>query len=360
MPRLTKEELRNVTYVSMADFAHRFDEMDDINDKVAFATRYVLSYGASNDVEPDYSIEEVVHIVRMKLADASAELKERFFEESETDLEDYPHVVNPYVQNEAEDLAAEMIMGNPAGYFKGSAEKLAHDLPNSSKPNKNDADLYYNCKRLAGLIFVDGFNKGVTDLEKSPVFDIKVRMENRLGSKQALVNSIDATKGGFMSRLFGTSSNAYKNLDAAYKAFNNPNHVNYGDMDTMERASNQYLRHVFPSWKPGDGLPKAADIAKLGDTQKARAQFCVNMLTSIEEERAIEEDFPSLTRACENRNIDFSSVPQPNQELDDNQVNFQAALGKDMEELEDSKDINPNEIGAIKENQQEISQEAGM
>ena len=67
-----------------------------------------------------------------------------------------------------------------------------------------------------------------------------------------------------------------------------------------------------------------------------------------------------MTRACENRNIDFSSIPQPNQELDDNQVNFQAALGKDMEELEDSKDINPNEIGAIKENQQEISQEAGM
>ena len=360
MPRLTKEELRNVTYVSMADFAHRFDEIDDINDKVAFATRYVLSYGASNEVEPDYSIEEVVHIVRMKVADASAELKERFFEESEADLDAHPHVVNPYIEDEAEDLAAEMIMGNPAGYFKGSAEKLAHELPSSSKPSKNDADLYYNCKRLAELTFVNDFNKDVTDLEKSPVFDIKVRMECRLGGKQALVNSINATKGGFMSRLFGTSSNAYKNLDAAYKAFNNPNHVNYGDMDTMERASNQYLQHVFPSWKPGDGLPKAADIAKLGDTQKARAQFCVNILTSIEEERAIEEDFPSMVSACERKNIQFSSIPQPNQELDNNQAYFQAALGQDMEELDDSKDLGSNDIEAIKENQQEISQEAGM
>lgn len=344
----------------MADFTRRFNQIENFDDKVAFATRYVLAYGASNETEPDHSIEEVVHIVRMKVADASAELKERFFEESEADLDAHPHVVNPYIQDEAEDLAAEMIMGNPAGYFKGSAEKLAHDLPNSSKPSKNDADLYYNCKRLAELTFVNDFNKDVTDLEKSPVFDIKVRMECRLGGKQALANSLNATKGGFLSRLFGSSSTAYKNLDAAYQAFNNPKHVHYGDMDTMERASNQYLQHVFPSWKPGDGLPKAADIAKLGDTQKARAQFCVNMLTSIEEERAIEEDFPSMVNACERKNIQFSSIPQANQELDNNQAYFQAALGKEMEELDNSNELISNDLEVIKENQQEINQEAGI
>ena len=72
--RLTEEELLKLKYISMADFSKRIDNYDNINDKLAFATKYLILHGIDNG-EADCSIIDAINIARMKIADASAELR---------------------------------------------------------------------------------------------------------------------------------------------------------------------------------------------------------------------------------------------------------------------------------------------
>lgn len=77
--------------VSIFDFCKRIDAIDGINDKRKFAGEYIMRYGL-NDAKPYYSLEEVVHVARMKLADASLQQKEKLIndEEARENKCDYP------------------------------------------------------------------------------------------------------------------------------------------------------------------------------------------------------------------------------------------------------------------------------
>ena len=67
MPReLTDEMLNQIKYVSMADYMRRVDRLTDLEDKLAFTTRYLLSYGAGEG--RDHTLAEAIHIARMKIA----------------------------------------------------------------------------------------------------------------------------------------------------------------------------------------------------------------------------------------------------------------------------------------------------
>ena len=102
MPKI-KKNLNQVKYVSVADMYNNLDEIKSIDDKVAYATRYILNHDMSTT--KDYSLSGAVHLARAKIAEAIKN--------------------NP---KEKVSLAAEMFLGNPTEYIKGEANKLADQL----------------------------------------------------------------------------------------------------------------------------------------------------------------------------------------------------------------------------------------
>ncbi|MBE6127113.1 MAG: hypothetical protein E7182_03970 [Erysipelotrichaceae bacterium] len=303
MPKLTKEELQRVRYVSMADFARRFDQIQDFDDKMSFATRYLLCHGMKG-AENDYSFPEALHIARTKIADASARMKEQFFAQSDEDLTKRPHIVNPWLKDERADLAAEAFMGNPTGYVQGAAKELAQEMGSSSGFN---IDLKANCERISHLP-EEQTNRAVFALDATPTaFDVKMRLETKLGGRAELESLYQTAKPGLFSRILGASSPASHKLDAAYKAFQNPRDRAFGDMNAMEKASNDYLGYKIPTWKPGQKMPNDV-MGVLNPAEKARAKLSVYMLESIEEQRAMEDDFRTMVKACSAKSLSYDDV----------------------------------------------------
>ena len=284
MPKLTKEQLAAVKYVSIKDFCTRIDQLEDMKDKLDFATRYILSHGMGNE-QPDAPIEKIIKVAQMKLADQSADIKTGF---RETDVNKGKgfKMVDPNVIFYGNDVANQMFIVNPVGYLKGEARRLGDDIGGSWMSNEEIATkAHYG--HLRNDVFTDELASKISDeLQKPTSFDVQVRLENKLGGPAALKKAVDATKPGVLSGFFGTRSVAAANLDAAYKAFNNPNHVLYGNLPSVEKASTQYLQHVFPNWKPDreegvpGNLPTEADINRLSGTRKARALFSLNLLNA--------------------------------------------------------------------------------
>ena len=303
MPKLTKEELQQVRYVSMADFARRFDQIQDFDDQMSFTTRYLLCHGMKG-TENDYDFPEALHIARTKIADASARMKEQFFEQSDEDLTERPYIVNPWLKDERADLAAQAFMGNPMGYVQGEAKELAQEIEDGSG---FDHDLKVNCERISRLPDQQ-MNRAVFALDAtSTSFDVKMRMEAKLGGKMALESLCQAAKPGLFSRILGPSSSAANKLDAAYKAFQNPRNPAFGDMNVMEKASNDYLGYQIPGWKPGQKIPNGV-MGSLNPAEKARTKFSIDMLESIEEQRAMEDDFRTMVEACNAKNLSYDDV----------------------------------------------------
>ena len=69
MPRLTKAQLADIKYVSMADYYNKVDKIDDFADKIKFTSRYLMSHNGENN--RDYTLEESIHLAKMKILETS-------------------------------------------------------------------------------------------------------------------------------------------------------------------------------------------------------------------------------------------------------------------------------------------------
>ena len=334
MPKLTKEHLQNVKYVSLADFSARIDQIEDIDDKVAFATRYLLSHGTG---PTDCSFLEAVHVARMKVAEASLKLKDKLYNDDQLDLDpaDYPvdespEIVNAFVEDRKDDLGNEMFMGNPIGYLKGKAKDLVDEIEEKDVELKDDIVLKENCQRLEQELSGKTM-KDMLDVDRNATtLDIKLRLQSKFGNRDIYKE----TKPGFLSRMFGTSSNAAKNLDAVYNAFHNPNHALYGNINALEKAANEYLMHRFPEWRPGQPLPNQQQIGALSGTEKSRTELSAAVIEAAGEQKKVFGHFETLVAGSMRHNIQYSDLKRP--EGNEFQQNFQNQLNLDLSDDESS------------------------
>ena len=123
---LTEKQINDIKYVSMQDFCARIDLIEDINDKLTFASNYLLMHGMVE--EPDVSIQEAINIARMKIVHASINLQNKMFDE-DLDLEEFVEdAVNPYAVEYEDDAELELFVGKPAVYLKGLAQKKINEI----------------------------------------------------------------------------------------------------------------------------------------------------------------------------------------------------------------------------------------
>ena len=337
MPPLTEEQLEQIRYVSVKDYCERVDQIESIEDKLAFSTRYILSYGMNQQGQPDHPIDHIIKAAHMKIADKSADLK-KLWHETEANKGKGETMVNPNVNFYGEDFANQMFIANPVGYLKGKAQELSDEIHSKQWMSDADIQLALNYSVLRNETFTDEFAASMSKYAKKPtVDDFNTRLENAFGGPKAFKKALDATKPGILSSMFGTRSVAAANLDAAYKAFNNPNHANHGNLPTVEKAAKEYLQHVLPNWNP-DGptkIPTLQDVEGLSGTQLARAKLSIHLLNAAKEQKDMEVSYQETVEAASKRDYSYESLI-PNQKdkiiFAEDQNDFQKQVLEDVAE----------------------------
>ena len=366
MPKkLTRTDLEKVRYVSMVDFMKRIDEIESIDDKRRFAAQYLVRHGIDTN-NPDYTLAEATHIAKMKIAEASVKAKEKFYDEEDAaeyyigdvDGDDRKEVVNPYAEDYENDVANEYFMGHASDYLN----HLANDLADAEAPtNENDIeerrpmDEYLS----SAARFTPELDKDIIKLDAKPnALDVKIRIETKLGRSGALAELYNKTKPSLGASFFRTTSLASKNLDTAYKAFNNPNHAMYGDLATIEKAGFEYLEHKFPGWKRGMPLPSEEQINRLSGTSKARALLSVNLINAAKEQKGIDQGIREIVGEANHNKYRWDEVKEAEkqflygeeEELDKSNSNDDSMVSENSE-LDNSSSSDNSEIEEEKKQQ---------
>ncbi len=322
---LTDYQLNQVKYVSMADYARRVDELESFEDKLAFTTRYLLDYGTGE--RPDASLSEAIHFAKAKIGDAAAKArKDRIMIPDEA--------VDPDASEEV-DAASRRFMIEPVDYLKDESIRLL--MQEANNPNLSEADMQ-KLEKIQAMSSVFTNNQTlvstVSDLDVEPTSrDIKARLQAKFGGKAALEKTEKDAKPGFFARMFGRSSTAYANLNQVYEAFHNPDHALYGNMNALDKAATEYLKHVYPTWDPRRGGISKSAISRLASPRKERAMLSLNILKATAEQRESEQVRENIIAANIQKRADAEA--EAGDEVLENQENaaFQQSVHEDaMEE----------------------------
>ena len=292
MPKqLSEQALNQVKYVSMTDYIRHVDELDSIEDIVAYSTRYLLSYGEG--VQRDVSLAEAIHIAKLKIADASAAArKDRIMVPEEA--------VDPDLSDE-QDAPNRLFMMDPTAYLQNEATRLLMQAAFAEQFSPEDEQRLTNYQAVSAVLSHDvnqAIANEVHDLDIEPnARDVKARMTALFGGAKQFKDAYDGTKPSFFAWLFNKSSRAYHNLDQAYEAFNNPNHANYGNMNALDKAATEYLKHCFPNWDPKRGGISKSAIERFSGTKRDRAMFSLNILKATQKQREVEGIYGPMIEA---------------------------------------------------------------
>ena len=326
MPKLLNERrLNKVQYISMADYLSSMDSLTDFDDKMAFTTRYLLAYGSGQ--QRDVSFPEAVRIAQMKIAQASAQLKRGKI------IINTPESVNPDIDADADSLNRQFMI-EPIQYLQNENTRLLHNEANDgvSQESKNRMANYQAMSIVLANDMDGSISYAIDELNVEPTTrDFKTIFSSRYGGFQQVEKAYNDTKPGILSKAFGTSSVAYHNLDETYKAFNNPNHVLYGNLNSLDKAATEYLKHVFPRWDPEDGMISPQVINTLKGTKKARAMFSYNILKTTKEQREMENARDQLVTSNLQKRAE-EAAQAGDEVLEENNNDFQQNLLEDIKE----------------------------
>ena len=361
MPKLTKAQLKDVKYTSMADYYRAVDQIEDFDDKMAFTTRFLLSHGMDEDRQYDYSIEEAIHLARVKLMDTHKQLKDKLYnQDKETNPDNLliskdESTVNPYAKDLKEDIDNQFFMGNPGEYLKAKAEKYAAEIEDQDIEMGLDHPFKENCIRLSKTLNSDksmeiasAERKGMTTL------NIQARLEAKYRGKENYRKAQDLIKPGFIAKVFGTRSTAGKNLDEVWAAFNSPKHALYGNKEALGKAATEYL--AYKDSKKGV-LERSAGLA----VKEPKEGFAANLLEAIQAEKANEEVFQSVTGECYKSGLTaekVDSIKGPEAEVAKKREPMDIDLIDDEEEELDNSADNQNEVEVVNDKQAEKEEDS--
>lgn len=286
---LANPRFNDVQYVSIIDYMRRIDELDNIDDKMAFTTNYLLSYGTE---QRDIPLAEAIHVAKIKIAEASARIRAK-----EIMIPD--EAVDPHLSDE-EDAPNRLFMIDPARYLLNQAnDYLTQEIENGNGQIRSKRFEDY---QLMSAHLMNGINGSlsaeISELDILPTSrDVDARIKAKYTSAREFNKQYKATKPGFLSKLFATPSRAYNNLESVYEAFHNPNHVLYGDMNALDKAATEYLKHCFPTWNPKLGGISGGAIRSLSDPKKSRAMLSLNILKATAEQRLTEGVYERMIAA---------------------------------------------------------------
>ena len=305
MPRVTKQDLNKIEYISMGDYIKNLNKIASIEDKMKYTTRYLLNHKG----EEDYSLVQSIYIARQQIGNALAK------------------------SNNKENLDANMFVANPIEYVRQEAQKLAGELSkNDEYEIPKEKDLLGRCNNIGFYQQKDAMVQELSNLCNDRAFTTKAQLAIKTGGRKALNDIKKDTKPGFFSRLFNTTSRQWKALDAAYNDFSNLGSQNYGDKTNIKNAAVAYLQHKFPGYEESQAL--SSDVVnRLDKTSKARTLFALNLLKSVKDQEEIDRNYTASLAHATEKNVSYDDIVEArkNNVIDLDQVEFQNDLGKKTE-----------------------------
>ena len=332
MGKLQKKDLNKIKYVSAADFYKGIDKYDSLDDKLRYATRYILSHDMS--MAHDYSLSGIVSIARMKLAELAS--------------------------NNPQDKTNERIkalLADPEMVIKGEANKVIKEIDSSGMTTKDQEKLRENCKRIVESMNGE-FNAEVAEVDKvSKSIGVRSRVETSFDGRKGLEDNLKATKSNWFRSLFSGHSKQWNELQEAYQDFHNPHNENFGDYNHLSNASIHYIQHKFPNWNPQQPLPENA-LSKLNKTEQAKYKFATSVFDAVQQQYKVDDKFHQLLETSKLKEYNFEELEkqEPNV-IDLDQVNFQNKLKNDVELGEDLFDISiedEKDLDLTKDNNLEV------
>lgn len=303
--KLTKKELNKIQYVSMSDYYKNVNQYNTIEDKMKYTTRYLLNHKGHED----YSLVEAIHIARQAIGNS--------LEKS----------------NEKDNLEANMFVANPIEYIRKEAVKLAGEIEQEGSTLKKEDDLKARCQYIGMFSSKPNMVQKLSHLCDDRAFPLKAQFVIKCGGKKALENVKKDTKPGFFSRLFGTTSKEWKNLESAYNEFSKRDSQTYGDKTIIKNAAVAYLQHKFPNYQESQAL--SSDVVnRLDKTSKAKTIFALNLLNSVKNQQEIDRNYTQALSRATDKNVLYEDIVEArkNKVIDLDQVDFQNDLQKETEE----------------------------
>lgn len=306
MPKLKQKDLNDIKYVSVGDLYSKLDQYSSVDEKLRYATRYLLHH---DNLYNDYSLAGATSLARIKIAEAMK-------------------------RENSNSVAAKLFLANPKEYLKGEANKLVNEIDEGDINYQGDEALKENCKNITKLMN-DDFNKEVFDIDTlSKSRGLKARVEAVYGGKQGVNETFDSVKPKkWYQKLFGDSSKEWKALEQAYIDIDNPHIEEHGDFHYIYNSAIHYLQHKFPKWNPQQEFP-VDQYNKLNATERRKVDFASSVFNAVKQHYQADENFHELVDANKGNDLKYSDIPVENNkviDLDDNQIKFQNQLKEDVE-----------------------------
>ena len=330
MPK--KKKVANVQYTNFQNFLIELENQKTLGDKLEYIFKSMLNHGGARG--RDLSLAQFTEVARQKVAEVLSKKKtEEKLDETKVDRDV---------------LAAEMFLGNPTEYIKGEANDLI--------TNTKDDETKKNCENLISHMNKD-FKERIEIYDQYPsYYGVRARLESSFGGKDKLDELYQATQPSRFSKIFATYSAEWSALEQAYETFNNPNKYGFAQMDHLEESTNNYLKHKFPKWKPGEEIPAEA-YSKLNKTELAKVNFSIGILNAIKDQRETEKDFKPLVEESKAKDIKYEDLPEQKDEIDIDQASFQSQLLEDTNLDNDESLISSSEESKDLINESSIEEE---
>lgn len=339
---MTEEERKILNECSIKGLLKelRSDSVHNVEQLLTAACIYIARFNL-NPETTTCSLEELIHVTKDELG----------------------RMIVQYQSNEQETNLTEMHAGENdevAQYYFTNPTQMTSLLLNAAVENievpegdGNDPEMvnYFrnlkaNTKIVADRLYTFAEFRNFELLERNnKTFDVLAYLEYKLADDTSINQELERQKPGFFENMFNRTSREYKNFKRIFNNYQKPGHPVYGDSETLESAAMAYLRHKFPNLGAGE-LPTPEQIAALSGAGKYRADFCLKVVESCREARALRNSVDPVVEAVKDLDI---NVPKPGAIKE--QARFQQQIADDIQEEDNEID---NNIEAEEEKEIEV------
>lgn len=311
--KLTKAKLDKIEYKSIKDFYEKFDRYDSLEDKMKFTTRYLLVHDAAKTY--DYPLHTAIMFAKLKIAETINNTGEK------------------------DNLRANMFLSKPYDYLKEEAKILSEEL---EKEDITKVSLTKAVKNLAEDDLIGGKTRLERVEAKRSLHVFEYNLGQLVGGIKEINESFEATKPGFFSRMFRTSSRQYNDLKAAYKEFYDEKSNNHGNLGMLRQAARRYLAYKVPNWKEGEILSNE-EFNSLSKSARARTQFSIKLIKAIDDALEYQNGYDNVVNEANDKNVSYSDIQLADEKanslesLESNQFQKKVVLDlDDKDDLDDS------------------------
>ena len=306
----------------------------------------IIGYLARHGLPGGSTKEELMDLIYTARSELLAQAAQKHADSNQ------PFAYDELGLNGVGDARVKEFIRNPIGAVHREMEAFHKRQEDFSQLDADEIRYYQrlkvNADTLAIELKVSADNKTKYE-SKADMLDVTARLAKKMPEKDAdLGASLKRVNSGVFGTLFRRPSKEFAAFEESFKTFRDANRAGSGNVEDLEQKTTAYLKHVIPEFKYSKDMPKQQWLDCLPKGKRARAEFCMNVLESIDEHKKAKPYMDNVEKAVNGKPID-KSVDEPIAKNDVAQKEFQQELQKEV--VHDEPKV---EEAAVEEQQPEV------